>query len=275
MSKLKIFSEQKMSWIKVILLAAASAVLTAVLKLIPALENTSFQDIAVNPECWLLFAVFIIVNCKKPLEAVLKTFVFFLISQPLIYLIQVPFSAQGFGIFQYYKYWFFITLLTLPGAAIAYLVKRRDWLGAAVLSVAAGGLGYMAADYFWRVKADFPHHLLSLCFCIALALFLTFALLDKKTHRIAVIGVTAAVMAITLFVTKPTVEQTVTLEDGTWSYVLDHPEIADIKIEEGNSVVVTAKSKGTAVVTFTNEQGKTIEYCVTVSGGSVYVNAIE
>lgn len=31
---------------------------------------------------------------KKPLESALKTFVFFLISQPLIYLLQVPFSAQ-------------------------------------------------------------------------------------------------------------------------------------------------------------------------------------
>ena len=48
---MKEFTKQKMSWKKVILLAAAAAVLTAVLKLLPFFNNTSFQDIAINPEC--------------------------------------------------------------------------------------------------------------------------------------------------------------------------------------------------------------------------------
>ncbi len=41
-------------------------------------------------------------------------FFFFLISQPLIYLLQVPFSSMGFELFIYYKYWFIWTLLTIP-----------------------------------------------------------------------------------------------------------------------------------------------------------------
>lgn len=269
MNKLKFFSNQKMPWIKVIILAVASAVITAVLNLIPALHNTSFQDIAVNLECWILFAVFIIVNCRKWWEASLKTFVFFLLSQPLIYLIQVPFSSIRFGLFNYYKYWFIVTVLTLPGAAIAYQVKRKDWLATAVLSVATGFLGYSTATYFWRTKADFPYHLISMCFCVILALFLIFALLDKKSHRLASVLVVVIAAAITLYVFKPTTEQAITLDEGSWTYVIEDPEIADVEIKDDNSVVFSAKSKGTSLVTFTNENGEITEYYVTVSGGSI------
>lgn len=275
MNKLKNFSNQKMSWIKVIILAIGAAVLTAVLKIIPIFENTSFQDIAINLECWILFAVFIVVNCEKWYEASLKTFVFFLISQPLIYLIQVPFSSLKFGIFQYYKYWFIITVLTIPGAAIAYLVKKKNWLSVAVLSVATGFLGYMTADYFWSVTSEFPYHLLSMCFCVVLAIFLIFALFYNKMHRIVSIGITVIVMAVSLFVIKPTTSITIELEEGKWTYVIDDPEIARIEIEEDNSVVFKAKKNGNTLVTFTNEDGEIAEYWVTVSGGGVYINTFD
>ena len=42
-------------------------------------------------------------NSKSPVDSAIKCFLFFLISQPLIYLIQVPFSSQGWHIFVYYK----------------------------------------------------------------------------------------------------------------------------------------------------------------------------
>lgn len=50
-------------------------------------------------EAWVFFAVIIIANAKSSLDSALKTFVFFLISQPLIYLLQVPFTWQGWGSF--------------------------------------------------------------------------------------------------------------------------------------------------------------------------------
>lgn len=37
-------------------------------------------------------------NSKDPLDSALKTFVFFLISQPLVYLVQVSFSEMGWGL---------------------------------------------------------------------------------------------------------------------------------------------------------------------------------
>lgn len=266
------FTSQKMSWGRVILLAVAAAVLTAVLNLIPIFKDTSFRDIAVNLECWILFAVFIIVNCPKWQEAALKTFVFFLISQPLIYLIQVPFSSMGFGLFQYYRFWFIVTLLTLPGAVIAWQLRRKDWISVAVLSVAVGFLGYMAADYFWSVKAVFPHHLLSLFFCIALAIFLTFTLLSQKSHRIVVLGVLLVSLAISLILLKPIDAVTIRLGDGTWTWTMEDPDIATVELNQDQSLSVSANGEGVTLLTLENESGERQEYYITVSGGGVFIN---
>ena len=190
----KYFGGISMTWPRVILFAVITAVYTALINQIPFLKETSFQDIAINPECWLLFAVLIVVNCEKWWEASLKCFVFFLISQPLIYLIEVSFSSMGWEIFQYYGYWAKITLLTLPGAVIAFQVKRKDWLSVAVLSVATGFLSWMGVEYLRVATSDFPHHLLSSLFCFALALVLIFALLERKNHLIVSLLVVAAVI---------------------------------------------------------------------------------
>lgn len=271
----KRFTNSEMTWVKVLLLAVATAVLTAVLKLITPLDGTSFQDIAINLECWMLFAVFIIVNCKKWYEAVLKTFVFFLVSQPLIYLIQVPFDEEGFGLFRYYEYWFKITLLTLPGAAIAYQIKRRDILGAAVLSVGIAFLGYMAAEYFWDVKAVFPRHLLSMCFCILLAVFFILTLIDRKVLRIAAAGVLTVSLTVSLILVKPIFTQTLLPAGGSWTVTAEDPSVADILTGEDASVTVKAKKDGTTFVTAVNEEGETREFLITVSGGGVFINEME
>jgi len=177
------FGNYGMSWPRVIIFAVLTAVITAVLNLMPFLKDTSFQDIAISFECWILFAVFLIVNCEKWWEASLKCFVFFLISQPLIYLIEVPFNSLGWQLFMYYGYWFKLTVLTLPGAAIAFLVKRGDGLSVAVLSVANAFLCLLSANYISSVISDFPHHLISAVFCLALAVFFVYVLFDGKKLR--------------------------------------------------------------------------------------------
>ena len=149
----KYFGELNMTWPRVILLAIMTAVYTALINQVPILKDTSFQDIAINVDWWILFAVFIIVNCKTWWEASLKCFMFFLVSQPLIYLIEVPFYEYGWEIFRYYDYWFKITLLTLPGAVIAFQLKRKNWLSILVLSVATGYLAYSSVDYFRAAMA--------------------------------------------------------------------------------------------------------------------------
>ncbi|MBQ2433139.1 MAG: hypothetical protein II266_01800, partial [Clostridia bacterium] len=130
----KLFGGLNMSWPVVIIFAVATAVVTAVFLIVPVFQNTSFIRMGETMEAWVLFAIIIMSNCKKPLESALKTFVFFLISQPLIYLLQVPFSEMGFGLFMYYKYWAIWTVLTFPMAFVGWFITKRNWLSLLILS---------------------------------------------------------------------------------------------------------------------------------------------
>lgn len=180
----KIFGGIEMKWSRVIVLAVASAVITAAVCIIPALANTSLRDMGTYPDVWFLYAMLIVMNCKSAKEAGIKTFVFFLLSQPLIYLLQVPFSRLGWGLFMYYPRWFVFTLCTLPGAMIAFLVKKQTWLSVAVISVANAYLCFMGTQYVKWVTNGHPH-VLSAIFCFGLAAIFGFGLLEKKEHKIA------------------------------------------------------------------------------------------
>ena len=94
----KIFGGIKMAWPLLILFAVISGLVTGLIALIVP-EGNSFRQIAVTFEAWIVLAIIVVVNCERPLEAACKTFVYFLISQPLVYLVQVPFNSMGFGLF--------------------------------------------------------------------------------------------------------------------------------------------------------------------------------
>ncbi len=271
----KYFGEVHMTWLKVILLAIITAVYTALINQIPFLKDTSFQDIAIYVDWWILFAVFIILNCKKWWEAALKCFVFFLVSQPLIYLIEVPFYAQGWEIFRYYDYWFKITLLTLPGAVIAFQLKRKDWLSVLVLSVATGYLAASSVRYFRAAMANFPNHLLSAIFALSLAVFFVFVLLNKKKHRLAALSVIATVVIVFALLTGSDKSKEIFLEEGSWTYSLEDESIVEVEITEGDRVLLTAKRDGNTYIRFKSAYGIERNYYVTVSGGSIWINLLE
>lgn len=181
------------------LFAVLAAVVTAVLLILPFTKNTSFANIGVSFECWIVFAVFIIFNCDRATEAGLKTFVFFLISQPLIYLLQVPFSPMGWDLFSYYPRWFIFTVLCLPGGMLAWLVKKQNAASALILSVATGLLGGHGVYYLLSCLRRFPYYLLSTVFCFAAAVFLIFLSFDRKHERIITVVLTAALSAASYF----------------------------------------------------------------------------
>lgn len=275
MTKLrKFFGEINMTWIKVIIFAVITAVYTALINVIPFFKDTSFQDIAVNLECWILFALLIITNCKKWWEASLKCFVFFLISQPLIYLIEVPFVDLGWKIFMYYKYWAIITVLTLPGTAVAFLLKKKNWLSVAVLAVANGYLAYACIKYFRSTVSYFPHHLLSVVFCLALAIFFVLIFFDEKKHRIVSFALIAAVMAATFIITIPNTKE-ISLGDGEWQCTIEDENIVKVEMPDRNHAEISPKHKGGTYVTFKNSDGTVKEFYATVSGGDVWVDSLE
>ena len=278
----KLFGNFPMTWTKTVLFAVIAAAYTALVNELPVIRDTSFGDIAVTYECWFLFAIFIAVNCKTWWESALKCFVFFLVSQPLIFLLEVPFERLGWGVFTYYPHWFFITLLTLPGGAAAFLLKKKNWLSVLVLAVATGYLSYACADYFRMTQHHFPYHLLTTVFCLALAVFLIFVLLDEKKHRLVSLLFVAAVLAVSFFVTKPQSGKELLLPAGTWTVTAEDDSVVDVKIEDGNRATVTAKkeamTKGSSVSTvllFENADGTVEKYDVTVSGGSIWLAPYE
>ena len=84
----KLFGEINLSWQKLIIFAVFAGVYTAIMSMLPIAKDTSFSDLIVTFEVWIFCGVFIIMNSKSAIDSALKCFIFFLISQPLVYLVQ-------------------------------------------------------------------------------------------------------------------------------------------------------------------------------------------
>lgn len=194
----KLFGGIEMSWVKVIIFAIASAVVTTIFLTVPIFKNTSFQEMGVSYEAWILFAIIIMTNCKKPLESGLKTFVFFLISQPLIYLFQVPFSSMGWGLFGYYYFWFILTLLTFPMALAGWYLKKRNWLSLLILSPMLVLLTMYGEGYLIKAITNFPDHILAAIFCFAQIALYLYAFFDGVLKRVVGLLPVVATIAVML-----------------------------------------------------------------------------
>ncbi len=189
----KIFGGIKMTWPRLILFAVISGLITGLIALLVP-DGSSFRQIAVTFEAWIVLAIIVVVNCEKPLDAACKTFVYFLISQPLVYLVQVPFSRLGFGLFMYYRYWFYWTLATFPGAFIAWFIKRDDWIAAVILSVALAMLILLGSGYLRDLIRQPPKYLISTLFCFGSVPLLILCILHKRNPRLIATGI--AVVAL-------------------------------------------------------------------------------
>ncbi len=182
----KLYGGLKMSWLTVILFAAAAGVYTGIVMLADALEGTSFQDIGIAYEWWVIFAVIIVVNCDRNREAMLKCFVFFLISQPLVYIVQILFGPLTVSQAWYYyrTIWLPATFLTLPGGFIAYYCKKQNMLGAVILGLGNTIQAFMGVSYLCQASKSFPHHLLSGIVCFASIFIMSFYIQNEKKYRL-------------------------------------------------------------------------------------------
>ncbi len=196
----KLFGKLEISWWKLILFAVICGVYTGIMAMLPIARDTSFQDISITFECWIFFAIILIVNSKSPLDSALKVFVFFLISQPLVYLVQVPFNEQGFGLFRYYPSWFRWTLLTFPMAFVGHYMKKDKWWGLLILSPMLAFLGYHYFSFFGEAVHFFPNHLLSTIFCAAtMIIYPLFIFHDKKIRLIGLSISLVLLLAFTIY----------------------------------------------------------------------------
>ena len=198
----KLFSKLKMNWPTVIIMAVALGIWTALMAML-APDGSSFHDIAVTAEWWVLPAIIIILNCKTPLDAALKTFVFFLISQPLVYLIQVPFNYLGWEIFKFYPYWLVITLFTFPGAFITWFVKKDKWYSGIILAIITTFLALHGINYLTALAENFPNHLLSILYCFGTIPILISIIFKKWPPRAITISLTLIGIIVFIIITMP------------------------------------------------------------------------
>lgn len=197
----KLYGGIDLTWPRLILFALGAAVLTSIFLINPIFRDTSFAKMGETVEAWIFLAIIIIANSKKPLESALKTFVFFLISQPLIYLLQVPFNWQGWGIFQYYRYWFVLTLFTFPAAYVGWYIKKKNWLSLLILMPILILLALICKDDIRQTIYNFPHLLLASAFCIAQILLYLYAFTEKLSQR--VVGLLTPVIIIVVMLLMP------------------------------------------------------------------------
>ena len=195
----KIFGGIDLTWKKLILSAIVAGTYTALVAIIPITKDTSFRDIAIQLEWWILFGIIIICNSKTFVDSALKCFVFFLISQPLVYLLQVPFSSAGWKIFGYYKYWFLWTLFTIPMGAVGYYIKKKNLLSLIILLPMLLILALLGLGYFTAAIENIPHHLLSCIFCFAVIIVVIMNLFDKIRLRIVAFGIVILFIVVYTF----------------------------------------------------------------------------
>ena len=199
----KHFGGINLSWPKVIIMAILAGVYTAVMAIIPIAKDTSFADITVTFEVWILFGIFIIMNSKSNIDSALKCFIFFLISQPLVYLIQVPFTVLGWQIFIYYKYWFIWTILTIPMGFIGYFIKKDKWWGLIILTPILLLLGMSYVRYLGLTLYMFPYHVLTTAFCILSLIIYPLVLFNNKKIKIVGLIISLIIIAsISIFTIK-------------------------------------------------------------------------
>ena len=266
----RLFGGLNMSWMSVIIFSIVSAVLTTVFLIVPIFKGTSFIRVGETFEAWIFFAVIIMSNCKKPLESAEKTFVFFLISQPLIYLMQVPFSQLGWGIFGYYRYWFYWTLATFPMAFIGWYIKKKNWLSLVILSPV---IIYLTAVAYASVRdciERFPHMLAMAIFCTLQIICYIIAFLPDLKTRLVGFVIPFAVTAV-LIITSDSVSFTAS------EILPDDPSFsseAAISVEDESVVNVQLEDPERGTVYINAQKYGTTDFIIT-DGENEYVYTIE
>ena len=201
----KLFGGIDLTWKKLIIFAILGGIYTATMAMLPIAKDTSFSDLTVTFEVWILCGIFIIMNSKSAKDSAVKCFVFFLISQPLVYLIQDVLNHSQLFI-TYYKYWFIWTIATIPMGFIGYYMKKDKWWGLLILTPILILLGEEFGGYLSKTMFSFPRHLLTTMFCLVTLVIYPLVIFNNKKIKITgliISGIIIVVMTILCFVSPP------------------------------------------------------------------------
>lgn len=195
-----------MSWLAVIIFAAVAGCYTGWIMTIDSLKETSFQDIGISYECWIIFAVIIVVSCKKSWEAMLKCFVFFLISQPLVFAVEFLLGHLNadMAVYYYTTNWLPKTFLTLPGGFIAYFCKKQNLLGSVILGLGNTIMLFFGIHYTASAIKNFPLHTISAIICYTGVFAMSLLIQKHKRNRLISLLLPIILVLIAIIVLKLT-----------------------------------------------------------------------
>ena len=219
----KLFGGIDLSFKKLIIFAIIAGVYTGVMAMIPIAKDTSFADITISFEVWILFGILIIMNSKSANDSALKCFVFFLISQPLVYLIQDVINHSNLFL-TYYRFWIAWTIGTIPMGFIGYFMKKDKWWGLVILTPMLIFLGLHYSGFLNQTIYSFPYHLLStLFFFITLLLYPICIFNNKKvkTTGIIISVLIILVMTVITFTNNTGYNTTILVNGGDAGAVFD------------------------------------------------------
>ena len=201
----KVFGGINLTWPKVMFMAIVVGIYTAVMAMLPIVDDSSFSDLTVTFEVWIFFGILIIMNSSSAKDSALKCFIFFLISQPLIYLIQDVITHSHLFI-TYYRYWFVWTLACIPMGFIGYYMKKEKWWSLLILIPILALLGEEYGKYLSETWFSFPRHLLTVIFCFVTLIIYPLGIFKNKKIRIIGLIVSCLIiigMSIITFINPP------------------------------------------------------------------------
>jgi len=220
----KLFGGINLSWKKIILFSILTGVYTAVMAMIPITKDTSFRDIAISFEVWILFGILIIMNSKSAKDSALKCFVFFLISQPLVYLVQDVINHNNL-FSTYYRFWVLWTICTIPMGFIGYYMKKDKWWGLLILTPMLIFLGFHYSGFLGETIFYFPHHLLSALFCIVTIIIYPIFIFNNKKIKVAGLIISFLIiitMTCIILIKNTTYNTTILVSDSETNQVFDN-----------------------------------------------------
>ena len=219
----KLFGGIDLSFKKLIIFAVIAGLYTGIMAMLPIAKDTSFADITISFEVWILFGIFIIMNSKSAIDSALKCFVFFLISQPLVYLIQ-DFINHSNLFLTYYRFWIACTIATFPMGFIGYFMKKDKWWGLVILTPILIFLGLHYSGFLNQTIYSFPYHLLSTVFCFITLLLYPICIFNNKKVKTAGIIISSLIilaMTIITFINKTGYNTTILVNGGEAGAVFD------------------------------------------------------
>lgn len=246
---------------KVLILAVCSAVITAVFLTVPIFKGTSFERMGTYLEAWIFLAVIIMPNCKSALDSAIKTFLFFLVSQPLIYLFQVPFSDMGWKLFGYYRTWFIWTLLTFPMAFAGWYIKKRNWLSTVIITPAAAFLAVIGACSLYETVTEPPRLLVTGVLCTAHSVIYIYTFAGSRAQKLtaSAVCIAAAICGVILLQNVDISGDSILPEGYSYSesaeITVDDTDLAQITFKDAEAGILHVEAKKHGETTFTIKDG--------------------